>query len=264
MAEDSTLLRAIGSLDPQTEHSQTPDDSDRLLTDIRARIAADAEHTPAAEVVPRPIPRRTRRIMAGAAAAVLIGVGIVTVGSQQTQEAYASWTPTPTELRVADVAEMSDLCTAPLPEPGTAGAPGPHLTPVLAEARGEYELLVSVAQDSTFSVCFGFPGDDAVREAASLPDGESFADPAPDGAQVIGSAAWAPLPDHGKVTYAFGSAGADVQEIAVSTASGSFAEASISEGWWVVWFPGEVRFGDTLTVTTADGSSHQVAFDPQT
>lgn len=252
MGEDSTLLRAVRSLDPQADHDEQTPASDQLLTDIQTRIAAEAEHTRPADVVPRPIPRRTRRILAGAAAAVLIGAGIVTATSQTSPQAYASWTATPTDLRAADVAEMSDLCAAPLPDPD--GSSAPELTPVLAEARGDYQMLVSVAEESTFSICFGFPGEDAVREATSLPPEETFAEPAADGAQVISAATWQPLPDHGEVTYAFGSAGADVRGISLSTANDSFAEASVSDGWWVVWFPGEVSFGDTLTVTTADGA----------
>ena len=261
MGEDSTLLRAVGSLDPQTGREETSQDSEQLLAEIHHRIADEAGQARPADVVPRPIPRRTRRIMAGAAAAALVAVGVGTVVNQSSPGAYASWTPTPTDLQVADVSEMSGLCTSPLPDPD--GSPGPELTPVLAEERGEYQVLVSVAEQSTYSVCFGFPGEDAVREASSLPPGETFEDPGPRQAHLINAATWQPLPDQGEMTYAFGSAGEEVTDISLSTENGSFAEASISDGWWVVWFPGEVRFGGSMTVTTADGQVQETTISTE-
>src|SRR5699024_4050927 len=133
------------------------------------------------------------------------------------------------------------------------------LTPVLAEARGDYQVLVSVAEQSTYSVCFGCPGEDAVHEATSLPPGEPVEDPGPCEAHLINAATWQPLPDQGEMTYAFGSAGEEVTGISLSTENGSFAEASISDGWWVVWFPGEVSFAGTMTVTTADGQVQETS-----
>ena len=261
MGEDSTLLRAVRGLDPQAGHEESAQESDWLLAEIHSRIADEAGQARPADVIPRPIPRRTRRIMAGAAAAALVAVGVGTVVTQNSPEAYASWTPTPTDLRVADVSEMSGLCTSPLPDPD--GSPGPELTPVLAEARGDYQVLVSVAEQSTYSVCFGFPGEDAVREATSLPPGETFEDPGPREAHLINAATWQPLPDQGEMTYAFGSAGEEVTGISLSTENGSFAEASISDGWWVVWFPGEVSFAGTMTVTTADGQVQETTISTE-
>src|SRR5699024_3414625 len=154
----------------------------------------------------------------------------------------------PTDLRIADFSEMSGLCTSPLPDP--VGSPGPEQTPVLAEARGDYEVLVLVAERSTYCVCFSLPGGDAIPVATYLPTGTTFEDPVSREAHLINAATWQPLPDQGEMTYAFGSAGEEVTGISLSTENGSFAEASNSDGWWVVWFPGEVSFAGTMTVTT--------------
>src|SRR5699024_11327120 len=109
--------------------------------ETRTRFAAEAGSVRPTDVVQQPISRPTRRILAGAAAAVLLMVGVYTLSPQQTPEAYAGWTATPTELAAAELGDTAQMCPPPeIPGDGETV----DVTPILAEQRGDYRLMLSV------------------------------------------------------------------------------------------------------------------------
>ena len=229
-----------------------------LREEIRARIAAEADSVRPTDVVPQPISRPTRRILAGAAAAVLLMVGVYTLSPQQTPEAYAGWTATPTELAAAELGDTAQMCPPPeIPGDGETV----DVTPILAEQRGDYRLMLSVGEGGASQWCFVWPDPEAERGFQSQGEGVIPGDPPPAPAstsvQVLTAEAWEPRLETAPITVAMGTAGTDVTGVRVSTANGSFADATVTDGWWIVWFPDRVELGDTLTVTTADGS-HQM------
>lgn len=258
MAEDSTLLRAVKTLNPVPAEEVPASDS--LREEIRARIEAEAETVPTAEVVPRPISRPTRRILAGAAAAVLLLVGVFTLSQQNTPEAYAGWTATPTELAPAALEDLAALCP---PNEIPLGQEMVEVTPTIAEQRGDYRMMLAVA-DAGYQWCFVMPdpdGEDGVQrgaEGVAWPPEQSIEPAGPGDVTFLEGGTQEPFPDLGPLTMAVGTAGADVTSVRVHTADGSFADATVADGWWIVWFPGEVDFSGSLTVTTTDGEQTEV------
>ncbi len=263
MAEESTLLRAVKTLNP-VPHGEVPASSD-LRAEIRSRIEAGADAVRPADVVPRPIPRPTRRILAGAAAAVLLMVGVYTLSPQHTPEAYASWTAAGTELAPAALSELADLC--PSTQVQIDDDETVDVTPILAERRGDYRMRLAVS-DVGYQWCFVMPDPasaDGVRRGAeglSWPADRSPVPAQADEVALVQSDSYRPFPDLGPLTMAIGTAGADVTGVRVTTADGSFADATVADGWWIVWFPGEVQLGDTMTVTTSDGQQTEVDATP--
>ncbi|WP_147916452.1 hypothetical protein [Ruania zhangjianzhongii] len=258
MPEDSTLLRAVKTLNP-VPTGEVPV-SATLREEIRARIDAEADTVPTADVVPRPISRPTRRILAGAAAAVLLLVGVFTLIPQNSPEAYASWTATPTELAPAGLEEMAELCP---PSEIPLGQEMVEVTPTIAEQRGDYRMMLSVA-DAGYQWCFVMPDPEAEggvqrgAEGVAWPPEQSIEPEGPGEVTFLEGGTQEPFPDLGPLTMAVGTAGSDVTSVRVTTADGSFADATVADGWWIVWFPGEVEFAGSLTVTTTDGEQTEV------
>lgn len=262
MAEDSTLLRAVKTLNP-VPVDEVPA-SEALREEIRARIAAETDTVPSADVVPRPISRPTRRILAGAAAAVLLLVGVFTLSPQNQSDAYASWTATPTELAPAALEDLAELCP---PNEIPLGQDMVPVTPIIAEQRGDYRMMLSVA-DAGYQWCFVMPDPDAEggvqrgAEGVAWPADQSIEPEGPGDVTFLDGGTQEPFPDLGPLTMATGTAGSDVTSVRVPTADGSFADATVSDGWWIVWFPGEVELADSLTVTTTDGQQTEVPAEP--
>lgn len=263
MAEDSTLLRAVKTLNPVAlEDVPAPSN---LRAEIRSRIAADADSVRAADVVPQPIPRPTRRILAGAAAAVLLLVAVYALSPQRTPEAYAGWSATATELAPEQLSAMADLC--PPTQVPVGEDESVEVTPILAEQRGDYKMRLAVS-DEGYQWCFVMPdpvADSGVRRGADglfWPADQAPVPPSDGGITLVQASSYTPFPDLGALTMVVGTAGPDVTAVQVATAGGSFADATLADGWWIVWFPGEVELGDTITVTTSDGAQTEVPATP--
>ncbi|SED82103.1 hypothetical protein [Ruania alba] len=267
MADDSTLLRAVRSLKPDVPPVDEAE-SRALLNQVNARIAASAATADeVAELTPRQPPVAARRMLAGAAAAALLAVGVVTLTDDGGAPAYADWSPVPTELRPAEMDEITSICPDQF-----FGAPedqdAPEVTPVLAERRGEHQILLSASEAGAYQYCVLLP--DPGSDLGYRPHIESFdpgtsAPPQPSDSTGVYSAftgePWAPSPDHGAMTVFLGTVGEDVDAVELHTENGSFAEASVMEGWFLVWFPDAVQLSDTATVTTDDGDEVEVTIE---
>ncbi|UFU05265.1 hypothetical protein [Ruania halotolerans] len=267
MAEDSTLLRAVSALKPSVPPVDEAD-SRALLDQVHARIAdstATAEDT--ARLTPKQPPVAARRVLAGAAAAILLAVGVVTVNNYEDTPAYADWSPVPTELRPAEMDEITTIC----PDRFLGALDGeepPEVTPVLGERRGEFQVLLSASEEGAYQFCMLLP--DPEFDSGYRPHIESY-DPGPsaqiwpsddDGVYTAHTGdPWRPSPDHGPMTVIFGTVGNDVEEVEIHTENGSFAEASVMDGWFLVWFPDAVQLSDTATVTTNDGDEVEVTIE---
>ncbi|MBZ2196078.1 hypothetical protein [Occultella gossypii] len=267
---NSTLLRAVQQLDPQA--NPDPVDSEALLARVRLAIADAPAEMP--DLAPRQVPRTTRRVVVGAAAAILLGAAVYTVANPGQPPAYASWTPTPTELTAPVAAERAAECpTVEVmqgpPEDPTDMTDIP-LTLHLAEQRGDYTFAVSsgVSEDGepAYSVCLVDANSGiTTAQGAILPADSAVAPSSADGVEVFNdSVDWSVTSEEDAITYVFGTAGTDVTAVDVHTDSGSFAHASLADGWWAVWFPGDVDLTTDLTVTTSDGTTREVAAVPST
>lgn len=241
------LLDAVRGLDPAAGSPEI--DSDAMLARIRSR-ARGARPGDVAHLVPRARSRPARRIAMGAAAlSAITAIALVLTLVQGGPQAYASWVAQPT-LVSADTAGA--MC--PAEDPGPPPIP---LEPVLAERRGEYTFVV-LAGENVFWECLISTAGDELYIAAQGAESAS-----PD-ALELGAAPtlvlnpgepWAPQDGEGPVTTVMGLASDGVTGVRVTTTDGVSAEAAVVDGWWSVWFPGEVEIADDLVVSTPAGES---------
>lgn len=239
------LLDAVRGLDPA---AGAPDiDSDQLLERIRAR-AGDPATADVTHLVPHPRSRPARRIAMGAAAlSAIVAVALVLTLTQRGPQAYAGWQPEPTAVSPATAAER-----CPDVEPGPPPVP---VEPVLGEQRGSYRFAV-LAGEGVFVECLT---SDALDEPFVVAQGTQPADPAAfelgDAPAVVLSpgGTWASEGGEGPITTVIGLAAPEVSEILLTTTDGTVAEATITGGWWAVWFPGEVEISDDLRLVTPEG-----------
>lgn len=240
------LLDAVRGLDPAAAGPEI--DGEAMLARIREEVHSP-ERSDVAHLLPAPQSRPARRIAMGAAALAFVTVVALALTLMRGPEAYASWVASPTLVPAAEAA-------ADCPDT-EIGPPEIPLEPVLAERRGSYtfvvltgdgvfvECLVSTARNNLFVVTQGTePPSDADLDLGVAP------------ALVLNpGSVWFEEGREGPVTTVLGLAAADVTEIRVSTTEGVTAEAAIADGWWSVWFPGEVEIADTLVIVTAEGES---------
>jgi hypothetical protein len=275
--DNSTTTRLLRDLDA-AEHELSPAQHHRAA-DTLARVLASGRDTPTPALVPDRTKRRPPRrlLMAGgvvaAVTAAVVVVPIVTGGN----EAFASWSPTPTELRGNDRAAALEACLVLESSGGgelalDAGAGG---TVLVAEARGGWNYVAFAAA--------GASGRD-LQGSCLFPDG-LLADPQPGKGGFFGNLD--PVEDLGDVqpgravvqediygagavddeafVYAEGRAGDDVTGIEVTTPGGQRVDASLENGHWAAWWPAgdssprnpELTGAPSYEVTLVDGTVHE-------
>ncbi|MFI2105387.1 hypothetical protein ACH436_18995 [Isoptericola sp. NPDC019693] len=216
-----------------------------------------------------PIRRSGRAgVLAGAAAAAVVAVaGVATVWWPSTQAAYASWSAVPTGLTPAEVQTRAAACDR-VAHDIVEGADGPQvaevpISPVLAEQRGDYTYVLLTGEAATGECLVttrASGATDVVGGDAVL--GSAPAAPGPRDVTTVqsGTASWSEGDTgDGALTSAFGRAGEDVASFALTTTSGERVEATVQDGWWAVWAPGEAALRPTAEVTFTDGATAEVA-----
>ena len=172
---------------------------------------------------------------AGTAAAV---GALVTLGSSAAP-AFAGWQATPTTPAPGQVAQAAQTC-------------GQNLgSPVLTDARGPY--TASIYADSTTSdVCLSGNGVSMSSSSSSAaPTGDAAGQIQLDGGGTRDSAGNA-------LTLVDGRTSAGVTAVAIERSDGSFVQATVTNGWYLAWWPGTVA-AKNAEVTTASGTN-TVAF----
>lgn len=256
-----TILTELADLDPTRDEPLTsPEQADATLRwvlshDSGALVAGIA-------------PRRGRRVaLVGVVAALLVGALAVGMWPRSTSAAYASWVPRPAEANQEVVRASVDRCPTNVSAP-RADDPDDLVTyptePVIAETRGSYTFVLLIG-DNAYTECFATEGGGSEQSdvMANVAMGVGILPPAPAPAEInalaTGSTSWGGEGQgEGAVTTAYGMAGPDIMSIEVTTSDGTRARASVDDGWWVVWFPGNAPVRDEVTVTTTDGSTRTV------
>ena len=241
------LLDAVRGLDPAAGAPEI--DGEAMLARIRAS-AQGARKDDVAHLVPRRPSRPVRRLAVGAAAlSAILVLALVLTLTQGGGQAYATWVAQPTLVQ----AETGGaIC------PEEAGGPPPiQVEPVLAERRGEYTFVVLVG-DNVFMECLiSTAGEELfvmTQAAESGVEGALDLGEAP-ALVVVPGATWGDEGGEGPITTVMGVASDEVTGVRVTTTDGVSADAAIADGWWSVWFPGEVEIDDDLLLTTPDGES---------
>lgn len=190
---------------------------------------------------------------AAVAAALLLPTVVNTIGSP----AFASWTSEPQVLSASKAAQLQDDCLATptgVVDGGTVGAP----TAALSEVRGDFSFTL-VATDRAVGSCF------VLDEAPTGPQGEQeqaahtwmaasdLPAPPPDGTTVSWGGSFSSA--EGTYTSALGRVGSDVVSVTLTAADGRRVQASVSQGYFLAWWPGESEDELTVDCTLADGST---------
>ncbi|MDO8143661.1 hypothetical protein [Isoptericola sp. 178] len=261
----SPLLDDLGGLDP-ARHLRAPGHPDDPAL---ARVLAMDRTVPDRYLAPA---RRSRAgvatgVFAGAVAAVAAGVVVsTTLGGP---EAYASWTPTPQVVDPAAAAQDAASCptAAHAIDEDAAGAGAPiteiPVDPVLAEVRGDYTYVL-LSGDGALAECFVTKDGGTQVYSSESVGGTPVPRPGPRELVVAetGTASWSDGPSgEGAVTAAFGRVGEEVEAVTVATADGEQVAASMDDGWFALWAPGEESFSALAQVTYVDGSTEEVPLE---
>jgi hypothetical protein len=172
---------------------------------------------------------------AGTAAAV---AALVTVGSSAAP-AFAGWKAAPTNPAPGQLAQAAQACGQDLG------------SPILSDSRGPY--TASIYADSTTSdVCLSGNG-------VSMSSSSTSQAPASVAAGQIQSSGGGTRDSAGNaLTLVDGRTGSGVTAVTIDRSDGSSVQATVANGWYLAWWPGDVA-ATNAKVTTASGTS-TVAF----
>jgi hypothetical protein len=210
---------------------------------IRAMLVAEAARRPAPR--PRRVVTRTRVLVAGLATAVLM------VAAQLWPQPYpyeltAGWTAEPRRVDQATVDLVAQTCAR-----SAASFPGQPAVdtwrPAVVDVRGDVAMAVVTSGDKhLYCDFYGVgklePSREPLRYLASSGSG-SVHEPLPDGQQLS-------LSGHGEFgsgSYEYaagrviGQVGPEVTRVVVELEDGDEVVATVGDGWYVAWWPGDVR-----------------------
>ncbi len=265
-SEITRTLRQMDAADPEIDQTQRP----RAVATLEQILATDPD-VPAPNTVPVPARRRRlpRLLVASgvAAAAAVVAVPLVTGGS----EAFATWSRTPVELTGPERAAAVDACMK-LQADGRgelAFDPAAAASVLVAEARGGWSYVVFTVPARSGSRLQGscLLPDDLVAEPrpgeggffGSLHGADETAGPAPRREAIREDESGVGSVDDEFFAYVEGRVGSDVTGIEVLTPNGLRVEASIDNGRWAAWWPGDEDYpklsaAPTFRVTLRDGT----------
>ncbi|ACQ78875.1 hypothetical protein Bcav_0613 [Beutenbergia cavernae DSM 12333] len=256
----------IGAGDP---HPRTTFDPTAHVERVRTILRDPPQNRPV-RLESSQSPRRRRGWIAAAVAATGAALGAVTLTSLPTAPAFAGWTTSPASVSPVSADVLSDACPGQAREiVDTDGGPAVNLLPlprVIVDVRGPYTYVVS-ASEQGWEECLITPdaegGIDVVTNDAAYGQPVSTQVDADEVSVVVGldrTTSWRQGADGlpGALTSAFGRAGSDVVSVTVTTASGSAVEATVHNGWWAVWIPGEVDLEGSISASLEDGSTISV------
>jgi hypothetical protein len=226
--------------------------NDQLESDLREALGARAAQVPAAAAVRltrldyRPRTRRMRPPVAiGAVASLAAAAGVLAVVislGAGASNAFAGWTPKPTKPAPGQLAEAAAACQRS--QSSVAGLPL-----ALADTRGPFTFAVYANSQST-ATCIKGPSFVSLSESQAsrpvvVPDGQVLLSGAHDserGGHAFG--------------FAFGRTGAGVSAVTLVLDDGTNVQATVTNGWFVAWWPSAQRL-KSARLTTPAGVSTQ-------
>jgi hypothetical protein len=168
---------------------------------------------------------------AGTAAAVAVAVSL----SSGAATAFAGWQATPTTSAAAPPAPQGQTCGQGL---GTA---------VLTDSRGPYTAAI-YAQGNTADVCLS--GNNISMSSSSS---SSVPTTAPAGQLQFSGGANRDSAGN-QLTVADGRAGTGVTAVTFELSDGTTVQATVTDGWYMAWWPGTVT-ATKAEITTASGTT---------
>jgi hypothetical protein len=229
--------------------------NDQIEFDLREALRARAAQVPAAAAVRlagldyRPRTRRLRppvAIGAVASAAVAVGALVVVISlGAGASNAFAGWSAKPTKAAPGQLAAAQAACRR-------SQSPVDGLPLALADTRGPFTFAVYADSEST-ATCIQGPG----FVSLSVAQGTAPVSVPADRVQLAG----AHSSDRGGhlFGFAYGRTGSGVSAVTLVLADGSQVQATVTNGWFVAWWPSDQQL-KSAQLTTAAGTSTQ-AFD---
>ncbi|MBM7515907.1 hypothetical protein [Nocardioides nitrophenolicus] len=250
-----TLLRSLDPADPPAG----------VAGGVDARAEADLARILATAPDRAPRRRPTRVVGATAAAVTVVAGGVVLAPSVVGGDAaFATWSPHPREVvGTAARADAAGTCRDHLADASAVDGAGlARAVPAIAERRGDWTLVLLSGAGGFSGLCIT---DDSRRLFDDLIGSVGTADvPAPGARGLIATDLGTGSLDAGELSLVAGLAGDDVVGVAYESAAHGRVEASLGEGRFALWFPGdELADGGPvpLEVTYADGSVGSVDVD---
>jgi hypothetical protein len=198
------------------------------------------------------VTRHRRWALTGGAAAALTAAGIVLPAvTDGSGAAFASWTPIPSAVPPDEAASWQEQCLATGPDPQ-----GP-VTTSLSERRGGFTFTLMVT-DQAVGTCLlldpaGAEGT-TEEERGAISWGPSSDLPAP----ATGSATVQPGATFrsavGEFTSAFGRVDEQVVAVQLTPDGGRPVQATLGDGYFTAWWPGQAGDHLSVTLTHTDGT----------
>ena len=246
-------------LDPATtargDRARTPA-AQQLLTRIldtpRTAPAQEPSAAPAHVLTAHPPAQRRTWVLVGAAAALAVGALAVPTLGGGPGAAFASWTPVPGTVPAAEAATKEADCLA------SGGDPSGALTAAVTERRGDFTFSL-VATDRGFASCMVFdtapvgPNGPQEQGASSWTRADSLPVPTAGGTAVMWGQTFTSAA--GSWTSAVGRVGSDVTAVRVTPRGQQTLQATVGDGYFTAWWPGEYDPHLSVTTTLADGTT---------
>lgn len=261
----TTTLRSLDPADQQIDPAST-----RARADLHAILATEPTpshpHTPAPSPKAAARPSHTRRtigriaLAGGLVAAVTTGVVVLpplTGGDQ----AFATWTASPTILPGQDVPEAGAGCRDSLMKGGDEYAKDLRAArTVIAERRGEWTTVVLAGTEGFSALCIT---DDSVRlfdQAMIGSLGRPTNNTSPHPRELIATSLGVGAMSAGEISLAAGTAGTDIVGVVYRSPTHGDVRATVSEGHFALWLPGNAlenasSHGVDVDVTYRDGTT---------
>lgn len=275
MPTDDQLDSALRSLDP-ADHVVDPRGT-RATNDLDAILATNP-NTDSTTTAPRrrptrqPARRPARRLAITGAAVAALALGLVAIPAMSTddEDAFASWAAVPEQLAPQQRPEAADKCrntwqTAPDTSPwGVTSEDLDSAHVAVAEKRGSWTTVVLAGDDGLTATCTWGPRGPA---SAGLGTREHILPLDPREIRrfnVGGSSQRA----QGDLSSIIGYAGDDVVGVTYHSERYGDVVATVGEGRFALWMPGDELHGDARTdgvdvkVTYADGATESVRLSP--
>ncbi|MFJ4107987.1 hypothetical protein [Oerskovia enterophila] len=186
---------------------------------------------------------RHRGALVGAVAtgALALTVGLAVPWLSQ-DDAYATWTATPTALSGEALADAETACDIVVPAPAA--------TTVLAEQRGIFTFTLRTDDREVMDCLLDEDGTGGL----SSTNLDSLREPTKGEVTIVTYfTTW--NPNNGHATAIYGRTGDEVSAVNITRSNGFKIEATVSNGWWAAWWPGDTDPDATVTMHHSDGTS---------
>jgi hypothetical protein len=257
---------------------------DQLEDDVRAALAARADEVPASaatRVRTHPYQARTRSLrppvaVGGVTVAAATGVAVWLFAlSPQTSTAFAGWTAAPSTAAAGQVSTAESACqsrVAALPSPPTGSdqsSPSLNLAglqPVLSDTRGPFTwVILANGNASSYASCITGPSlttvsanSSASPSTAAGANGSGTGSSVPAGQIRLSSSSHASTSNGASYSFAEGRVGNGVTDATLVLSDGTHVKATIQNGWFAAWWPGDRPVSSALVTTAAGTTTEQI------